>query len=665
VRLPSIATKSSSDDGTPDSTRLSDIRIRARRVGTRALSKAVPPLRSFVSSRKRTAAIAQRLLDQFDPLHDGVLALLRGDPDRRYERWVAAYDTLTDADFAAMRDEQSRFTNAPAFSVILPLTTAGKAPVSAVAASLLGQVYERWEAHFVLVPPLDDRAQTCAAEASASDARFRLVPEPSQLGSDAWNTALRSAANEFVVLVDPHVLPRPHALFMLAYTIRRHPAATVVYADDDAVDDRGVRCDPYFKPDWNEALYRGQNYLGGLVAFRRSLALDVGGCEEELDGDSAWGLFLRMGAAASPETIHHIPFVLTHRPARPSAGSDQGGRERVARAQEHRLTLIGERATVKPVGKKSYRTRLEAPSRPPTVSVVVPSTCNVEVLRPCLDGLLNRTTYSALEVLLVANAVREKSAEQRDYLAAVARNPRIRLLSYGERPFNFSRVNNWAAEQARGDFVCFLNDDTEVIESRWLSAMVANVRGRVAAVGALLIFPSGRIQHAGVLLGAGGVGAHIYSRRRSDITGYHDRALIDQDVSCVTAACMLVRHDVFSDIGGFDEALAIAFNDVDLCLRLREAGWRIVWTPAATLYHKESASIGRHNADERAQEWIAESHLMQSRWGKKLLSDPHYSPNLSLDALQLWEPAFPPRVTYPWRAESPLPSGVERYTVNG
>ena len=620
----------------------------------RLLSQRIPPLRSFVSSRKRTAAIVQQLLDRFDPLQDAVLALIRGDSRERYERWIAAYDTVSDVDFSAMRDEQSRFTQAPAFSLVVPLANASNSLLSVLAQSLLAQVYERWEVDFLLPTPVDDDAISFAAEAPSRDTRFRPVVGPAQPIAAAWNAALRSATNEFIVLVDPQVLPRPHALFLLARTIECHPEATIVYADDDLLDEGGCRRDHYFKPDWNEALLRGQNYLGGLVAFRRSLALEVGGCEEELDGDYAWGLYLRMSASAPPETIHHVPFVLSHRVGeRPRTPDDGERRERVARALEHRLARIGESVQVEPVGEKSYQTRYSPPEKQPTVSVVVPSTCDLKFLRPCLDGVLNRTSYSELEVLLVANAIREGGAEQSEYLGAVAGRSRVRLLSYDDRPFNFSKVNNWAAEQARGELLCFLNDDTEVIRSDWLSAMVAHVvRDRVAAVGAMLVYPNERIQHAGVLLGAGGVAAHMYSRRPRDIRGYHDRALVDQDVSCVTAACMLVRRDVFVDVGGFDEALAIAFNDVDFCLRLRQAGWRIVWTPSAELYHKESASIGRHNADERAGEWIVESNLMQSRWGQELLSDPHYSPNLSLDPLQLWEPAFPPRATYPWRADA-------------
>jgi GT2 family glycosyltransferase len=304
------------------------------------------------------------------------------------------------------------------------------------------------------------------------------------------------------------------------------------------------------------------------------------------------------------------------------------------------------------------------PEKPPIVSVIVPSRCDPKVLRPCLDGLLHRTAYPELEILVVANGMRGDVSARREYLDVLAAQPHVRVLFHDAPRYNFSRLNNWAVEHARGELLCFLNDDTEVIGGDWLSAMVAHVvQDDVAAVGAMLFYPNDRIQHAGVVLGVEGVAGHAYGRSPRGIRGYHDRAVVDQDVSCVTAACMLVRRDVFLNVGGFDEELAIAYNDVDLCLRLREAGWRIVWTPSAELYHRESASIGRHDADAREAEWILERKRIRTRWGDRLLSDPHHNPNLSLDALQLWEPAFPPRVVYPWKAPWRAPEADAQATA--
>ena len=628
-------------------------------VGTRVLWRLMPPIRTFLLRRKRIGAFVQRALDQVPALRDVLLELALGDPVERYQTWIAAYDTIDTADLSAMKDEQSRLAEPPLLSLMVPVAQLNGSMVEALAQSLFAQVYERWELCFVGERPVDQGIATFITNASSRDARFRSLPERAAL-ANTWNAALRSAAGEFAVLVDPRISLRPHALFLFACTIERDPDAILVYADEDVIDDEGTRSGHNFKPDWSEALLCSQNYLGGLVAFRRSLALAVGGCREELDDDCAWDLFLRMTAGAPPGTIHHLPFVVSH--CRTGPPASKGGvveRERVARALEERLARIGRQAQVEPVGESSYRTRYALPEKPPTVSIIIPTTCKLEFLRPCLEGVLKRTSYPDLEVLLVVNNIRQDLPEQRRYLDTVRTRPQVRVLVYEDRPFNFSRVNNWAVGQARGELVCFLNDDTEVIGSEWLSAMVGHIlQDRVGAVGAMLFYPDDRIQHAGVVLGAGGVAAHNYGGRRRGISGYHDRALIDQDVSCVTAACMLVRSDVFLNVGGYEEALAVAFNDVDLCLRLSDAGWRIVWTPSAELYHRESVSLGRHDVGEREEEWKFAWNLMRSRWREQLVSDPHYSPNLSLDPLQLWEPAFPPRVSYPWRSIAELKRGA-------
>jgi GT2 family glycosyltransferase len=628
--------------------------VRVGLVRTRVVWRLMAPIRSFFFRRKRIGAFIQRVLDRFPALQDALFELARGDSRKRYRTWAAAYDTIDDADLSAMREEQSRFAEPPLLSLVVPVAQRSEGMLEVLAESLLAQVYARWELYIVGEPPLGEGVTAFIAQALSRDPRFIRPPaERAASLADAWNAALRSAGGEFAILVDPCVLLRPHSLFLFARTIEHHPNAVLIYADDDLIDEEGTRSGHYFKPDWNEAFLCSQNYLGGLVAFHRSLALAAGGCHDDLDGDCAWGLFLRMTAGAPPGTIHHLPFILSHRRAGKlaPAARDVTEREAAARALEERLADLGKRADVEPVGDSSYRTSYPLPEKPRSVSVIVPSTCRLEFLRPCMEGLLTRTSYPDLEVLIAANEIAKDLPEQRDYLEAVAAEPQVRVLFYEDRPYNFSWVNNWAVGQARGELLCFLNDDTDVIGRGWLSAMVARaIQDGVGAVGAMLFYPNDRIQHAGVLLGAGGIAAHTYGGSPRGIGGYHDRALVDQDISCVTAACMLVRRNVFLNVEGFDEALGIAYNDVDFCLRLRAAGWRIVWTPSAELYHRESVSIGRHYTGEREQQWSFESNLIRSRWSEELISDPHHNPNLSLDPLQLWEPAFPPRVSYPWRA---------------
>jgi GT2 family glycosyltransferase len=651
-------TPSSGEPRADAMTLVRSMRVRIALARATILWRLVAPMRARLVRHKRVAEWIQPGLDHVLPRLRRFFDAVQGNPVERYRAWVEAYDTLDAADFLAMRNEQTRFTKPPLLSLVVPVNWASAETLEAVVQSLLAQVYERWELDFIGLPVNDD-AKDFLAHARSEDARVRFSEERPNSLAEAWNRALQSAPNEFSVLVDPGVALRPHALFLIAHTIERYPDAALVYADDDVVDLEGARSDHYFKPDWNEALLCSQDYLGGLVAFRRSLALEVGGCRQELDCDCTWGLMLRIGVGAPPGTVYHLPFVLSHRRAGHCAPHPHniGERQRGARALEHRLARIGRNARAEPVGESSYRVRYVRPEHLPHVTIVIPTTGRLEVLRPCIEGVLQRTTYANFEVLLVVNERFKQVSERRDYLDVVAARQQVRVLFHKDRTYNFSWANNWAVGQARGELVCFLNDDAEAIGDEWLSAMVGHIlEDRVGAVGAMLYYPDERIQHAGVVLGAGavgahafGVGAHTYGGKPRGVGGYHDRALICQDVSCVTAACMLVRRDAFLGVGGYDEALAVAFNDVDLCLRLNKAGWRIVWTPSAELYHGESVSIGRHDVGERAGDWVSAWNLMHERWGECLMSDPHYSPNLSLDPLQLWEPAFPPRIAYPWR----------------
>lgn len=602
------------------------------------------------------ADLTQRALDRVPQFQDALLEGARSDSRDRYLRWIEAYDTIGEADLAAIAEVQSHLGSPTPLSLVVPLTQATEQQLRSLEQSLSADVHERWALSYVVDTSvsLDGEITALLERAAERDSRFAVSTGRSGSLAGALNEALRSGPGEFVVLLEPDVMVRPHTLFLVAETIREHPEALLIYGDEDRIDADGVRFGHHFKPDWNEALLGSQNYLGGLVAVRRSHALEVGGFQDEQDGDVAWGLFLRMGAGAPPGAVRHLPFVLSHRRVDERSHAPTAvERDRIARAHEIRLERIGRRARVVPVGESSYRADDEPPYARPTVSVVIPSTGKLGLLQPCLEGVLHRTSYPALEVVLVVGEDVERMSDESVHLGTVATRPRVHVLIDDDRPFSFSRVNNRAARKARGELLCFLNDDTEVIREDWLSQMVARaLQERVAAVGALLLYPNDRIQHAGVVLGVGGLAAHNLKGWRRGTVGYHDRGCVDQEVSCVTAACMLVRRDVFLDLGGFNERLAVDFNDVDLCLRLVDAGWRVVWTPSAELYHKERASIGAHDAGDRDEAWKAEWNVAQERWSTALTSDPHYSPNLSLDSFQLWEPSFPPRVSYPWRVEA-------------
>jgi GT2 family glycosyltransferase len=605
-------------------------------------------VRAFVSRRKRIAAFAEFILRRFPQVRDAVVALAKGDATKRYQTWVARYDTLEESD-AIVAWGATDTRELPLLSVIVCLGDSNVESAAELVTWLQRQFYARWEAILIVEPTASADIRIFLAGIPERDARFALRYEADVPIAELLNAALQQANGDYAVVLGPSVLPRQHALLLVAREIAQIPAVALIYADEDSIDEMGARSDHYFKPDWNEALLCSRNYLGGLVAFSRQHALEAGGFYDELDDEYVWGLALRVAARARHDGVRHLPFVLTHRSA---AGIVKPARmhEHAAHAHENRLAQVGKHARVESAVDTSFRIHYELPQPAPRVTVVIPSACRLKYLQPCLESVLYRTSYPDVEVLLVVNEIRKQVPEQKEYLDVVAREPRVRVLAYEDRPFNVAWASNWAVQSGHGELLCFLNDDTDAIDHNWLSVMAAHaLQDRVAAVGALLLYPSDRIQHAGVILGVGGIAGHADVGVMRGSRGYHERLLVDQDVSCVTGACMVVRRNVFEDLGGFDESLPGAFNDVDFCLRLREAGWRIVWTPNAQLYHRESVSIGRHYSRERGSEWMAEAALMTTRWRDALGADPYYSPNLSLDALQLWEPAFPPRVSYPWR----------------
>jgi GT2 family glycosyltransferase len=282
------------------------------------------------------------------------------------------------------------------------------------------------------------------------------------------------------------------------------------------------------------------------------------------------------------------------------------------------------------------------------VSAIVPSTGDPRLLDGCIRSMLDHTDYPSLNVVVVVSESQRDEPRQRRYLAHLEAERRVRLCTYAKRPFNYAWAVNLGAAEADGELLLLLNDDIEALTDDWLEAMVGHVlQDGVGGTGAMLLYDDETIQHAGMLLGEGDA-KHLYRGRPAGIAGYVNRARLSRGVSAVTGACMLVHREVFEELGGMDEELEVAYNDVDFCLRLRHAGWRIVFVPDAVLYHRESASFGSLTIG-RENEFEAERSLMRTRWGPELDVDPLHNPNLAVDACHPSRLAFPPRVVYPWR----------------
>jgi len=405
----------------------------------------------------------------------------------------------------------------------------------------------------------------------------------------------------------------------------------------------------------NPELFLAQNMVSHLGVYRTELVRAAGGFRLGFEGSQDWDLALRVAELGGPDRIRHIPHILYHWRVYTGSGSfstDQGGKAAEAgrRAVAEHLARTGQAAQVVPGIAGYNRVRRTLPDPAPRVSLIVPTRDRVELLRNCIDGLLNRTDYPDLEVLIVDNA--SVQPETMAYFDGLRAEPRVRILRR-EGPFNFSALNNYAVTQATGSLIGFVNNDIEVIEAGWLAEMVGHAaRPGVGAVGAKLLYADGKIQHAGVILGVLGVAGHTHKGFGRHHYGYFSRLRLCQNLSCVTAACMVMPRSVFESVGGFDAVnLAIAFNDVDLCIRIREAGHQVIWTPYAELYHLESASRGSDLTPENRDRFASEGKYMQDRWGDVLRRDPYYNPNLSLDATD-FSLAGTPRVTRPWQAFS-------------
>ncbi|MGB5198593.1 MAG: glycosyltransferase [Sedimenticolaceae bacterium] len=555
-----------------------------------------------------------------------------------YQRWIEQCEAPREPDAATVKSFVDGLDQPPLISVVMPVYEASSQWLRAAIDSVLAQTYPNWELCIA-----DDASPTAETrdilEAyRARDGRIKVTfRELNGHIAAATNSALALAQGEWVGFMDHDDLLAPNALYHVAHAVESHPETRLLYSDEDKVDAKGKRFAHYFKPDFNLDLMLSHNLLCHFSVYRRELVEQVGGLREGLEGAQDYDLALRCIAKVQPSEIRHLPRVLYH--WRAVAGSTAVGPEAKPyalqasiRAVTEYLDARGVQAEVaeSPLIAGMLRVRYPVPQPAPLVSVIIPTRNGLDLLRQCLSSMRAKTDYANYEIVIVDNQSDDPATL--DYLAGLQSEGAARVLRY-DKPFNYAAINNFAATEAAGDFLCFLNNDIEVTGSEWLAEMVSQAaRPEIGAVGARLLYPDGRLQHGGVITGLGGVAGHAMKYLSGESKGYNGRAVLVQNYSAVTAACMVVRRDVFAQVAGFDaENLGVAFNDVDLCLRIRELGYRNLWTPFAELYHHESATRGAEDTAHKQARFSAEIDYMKSRWGKSLLSDPAYSPNLTLD----------------------------------
>jgi len=566
-----------------------------------------------------------------------------------YSEWIRRYDTLTDATRAKMRQSAEGFARKPLISVVMPCYNPNPEWLRAAIESVRRQIYPRWELCIADDASTDPAIRCILEDYSRGDARIKVVfRETNGHISAASNSAVALAVGEYVALLDHDDTLTEHALFWVADAINRYPEAGLIYSDEDKITESGSRLDPYFKCDWNYDLFLSQNMISHLGVYKAESLRQVGGFREGLEGSQDYDLALRCVEQLDASQIIHIPRVLYHwrvHSASVAQNADAKPYAYVAAEQalNDHLTRIGASARAERHPACSWcRVRYALPELAPLVTIIIPTRNSLNLIRQCVSSILDKTDYPNYEILIVDNGSDDPRSV--GYFDTIGKDPRIRILR-DDRAFNYSVLNNRAVQDARGELVGLINNDIEVISPEWLTEMVSiALQPGVGAVGARLWYHNNTLQHGGVILGVGGVANHSHKRLPKGHPGYSGRAILKQSFSAVTAACLVVRRSIFLEVGGFEEEnLKIAFGDVDFCLRIRQAGYRTVWTPYAELYRHESATRGYEDTPEKQARFAKEARYMKERWGGLLLNDPAYSPNLTLER-EDFSFAWPPRV---------------------
>lgn len=552
-----------------------------------------------------------------------------------YPRWVALYDTLTREKQELFRTRLSNLARTPRISLLMRATATDSQTIQAIE-SIQAQIYPNWELLITSAHPLEHPLRKALDALAATDPQIRILPLAEE--STAPNILIAAATGEWVTLIEPDYEISQHALYLVAEELASCPDAEIIYSDEDHIDTEGKRCAPCFKPDWNPDLLLSQNYFGSLVFYRTERLRQQGGFNTETGETMVWEVALRLSDGIPAGYIRHIPRVLCHRhevPAKHSPPADTG-----RHMLESYLHRKGIRATVTPGRNGHWRIRYALPVPSPLVSIIIPTRNGMELLVRCINSVLNKTAYAPFEIIVVNNQSDDNSTLE--YLRRLEKDGSARVLAY-DAPFNYSAINNFAVNHARGEFLCLLNNDIEAIHPDWLEELVSQAaRPEAGAVGAMLYYPDGNIQHAGVLLKGKEVATHLFFRMPAELIDTHPRAQMVQNLSAVSAACLIIEKKKFLLAGGFDENLTITCNDIDLCLKLAKAGYWNIWTPFAGLYHHECATRGFDDNPSKQARTNREKSYMYERWASVLDHDPAYNPNLDLER-QSYALAFPPR----------------------
>lgn len=557
-------------------------------------------------------------------------------PSLDYEESIETVETPSLPDKGDVKVILETMQKPPLISVVMPVYNPEEVYLRACIDSVLEQSYPYWELCIADDKSPKEHVQRVLREYEAKDPRVKVVYRQ-QNGhiSAASNSALQIAIGEFVALLDHDDALPEHALLFMAQTIHSQPNARILYSDEDKLNAKGERFEPHFKSDWNPDLFFSQNYVSHLGVYHHDLLKKISGFRLGVEGSQDQDLLLRCLPHVQADQIVHIPRVLYH--WRTVEGSTALASGEKSYTTDAGIKALQDYFATRQPGVKveagrvpnTYRVCYPIPEPAPLVSLLIPTRDRRSLTETAVRSILEKSTYTNYEILILDNGSVE--AETLEFFSQIQEEDhRVKVLAY-DYPFNYSAINNFGARHAKGTIIGLINNDIEVINPEWLTEMVSHsLRPEIGCVGAKLYYPNDTLQHGGVILGIGGVANHSHKHFSRTHPGYFARLVCTQNYSAVTAACLLIRKEIFDAVEGLDEEnLKVAFNDVDFCLKVREAGYRNLWTPYAELYHYESISRGIEDSPEKIARFTGEVDFMKAKWGTHLEIDPFYSQNLT------------------------------------
>lgn len=566
--------------------------------------------------------------------------------DFQYAHWIGEFDKPSTVEVRQLVEEIAKQKTFPMISIVMPTYNSDVRFLNLAIESVRRQLYPFWELCIVDDASTDPDVVDALKQHALIDRRIRLVLSAYNSGiSGATNQAIDEVSGDWVCFMDHDDELHPLALARVVASIRKSSDIELIYTDEDKITEDGVRCSPHFKTNYNYELLLSQNYFCHLVCIRNDLLQRTGRLNSNFDGAQDYEFVLRLIENTDPKKIYHLAKICYHWRILPNSTSSTVDAKPAAidRAVEAVSEHLQRRGVVARVCNDGIYNRVKfmLPSPSPMVSIVIPTKNKRYLLERCVNSVLEKTVYENFELVVVDNGSDESDVDEFYQEVKNRCGEKLKIIS-APVEFNFSTLVNIGVDQSDGEYVVLLNNDTEVIEPLWLNELVSvAAQPSVGAVGAKLLYSNGLVQHAGVVLGIGGVAGHSHKFLDADDGGYFGRAKLLRAASAVTGACLMIKRAIWQQLGGFDERLKVAFNDVDFCIRVLKAGYRNVFSPHALLFHHESVSRGYEDTAEKMHRFNSEVKFMLDMWGDDLKCDVYHNPNLSLTS-ENYELAFPP-----------------------